>query len=120
MIGMGSVIRIIDNTGVMRVKCIRVLSKSSRYLVGERLIGSVQRVKSRRKIRRGYKVRVYVVGLRSWVKRFDGSLIRFNKVAGVIVGRKGLLRGSRVKGPVLKEFKDKIDVRTLGVTIKTV
>jgi large subunit ribosomal protein L14 len=117
---MGSVVRVVDNTGVMRVKCIKVLSGSDRYLIGEKIIGSVQRVKSFRRFKRGYKVRAYIVGLKKWSFRSDGSYIRFGKTTCVIVGRKGMLRASRVKAPVMKEFKDKIEVRTLGVAIKTV
>ena len=120
MIQMGSIIKVIDNSGVKRVRCINILGSSKRYVVGEKLIASVYRVKTHKKVKRGSKVRCYIVGVSQWLHRSDGRSIRFGRSSVMVLNKRGEPMGSRVRGPVLREFRDKIEVRTLGVTIKTI
>lgn len=120
MIQMGTIIKVIDNSGVKRVRCINLLGSSQRDIIGEKIIAAVYRVKTHRKVRQGSKVKCYVVGVKRWFSRFDGRYIRFSRNSVMVLNKRGEPLGSRVRGPVLREFRDKIEVRTLGVTIRTV
>jgi large subunit ribosomal protein L14 len=120
MIQMGTIVKVSDNSGILRVKCLKILGRCRRELAGEKLRVSVHRAKPHRKLRKGNKARCYVAGTAKWFRRLDGSSIRFGRNTVIMLGRRGAPLGTRVRGPVLKEFKDKVVVRTLGIMIRTV
>jgi large subunit ribosomal protein L14 len=117
---MGTIIKVLDNSGILRVKCLKILGRNRRELAGEKLIVSVYRAKPHKKLRKGSKAKCYIAGTAQWFHRLDGSSIRFARNTVIMLGRRGVPLGSRVRGPVLREFKDKINVRTLGIAIKGV
>jgi large subunit ribosomal protein L14 len=106
MIQPGSYLKVADNTGARKLICIRVLG--SRYAsLGDVIIAVVKEVLPNISIRRSEIVRAVLVRTRNEVRRSNGSRIRFDENAAVIVNKDGNPRGSRVFGPVVRELRDR-------------
>jgi large subunit ribosomal protein L14 len=120
MIEIGSSLKVLDNGGVMAVKCLRILGPGGKELAGEKVKVSIKKVKPLKKVKQGNKLQALIAGSGRLYYRRDGSSIRFGRGSIIMLDKRGRPLGKKVRGPVLKEFKKKQSIRTLAVTIKTV
>ncbi len=98
-----------DNTGARELMCIRVLGGSNRRYasVGDVIVAAVKDALPNMPVKKSEVVRAVVVRVRNNVKRPDGSTIRFDDNAAVIVLKDGNPKGTRVFGPIARELRDK-------------
>ncbi len=98
-----------DNTGARELMCIRVLGGSNkRYAsVGDVIVGVVKDALPNMPVKKSDVVRCVVVRVTNHVKRPDGSTIRFDDNAAVIIQKDGNPKGTRVFGPIARELRDK-------------
>lgn len=98
-----------DNSGAKKVKCIRVLGGSNRRYasVGDVIVVSVRTAIPGGGVKKGEVSRAVVVRTKKEVRRKDGSYIRFDENAAVLLNPQGEPRGTRIFGPVARELRDK-------------
>jgi len=108
MIQERSILKIADNSGAKTVRCFRVLGGSrKRYAgIGEVVVASVQSAEPRKAVKKKDIVRALIVRQRKTLRRKDGSYIRFDDNAAVLIDEKGEPRGTRVFGPLPREIRD--------------
>ncbi len=109
MIQQESVLNVADNSGAKKVYCIRVAGGSRRKYatVGDVITVSVKEALPNSKVTKGSVMRAVVVRTRKEVRRPDGSYIRFDDNAAVLINRDGEPIGTRVFGPVARELRAK-------------
>ncbi len=109
MIQQESRLKVADNSGAREVLCIRVLGGSGRRYasLGDEFIGTVKQAIPAAGVKKGEVVRCVVVRTRKERRRPDGSYIRFDENACVIVRPDGTPRGTRIFGPVARELRDR-------------
>ena len=97
-----------DNTGAKRVRCFKVLRGSKRRYagVGDVIVCSVKEADPKGLVKKGEVVKAVIVRTRSYIRRADGSLLRFYDNSCVILDDKGNPRGTRIFGPVAREVRD--------------
>lgn len=102
-------LEVADNTGAKRVKCFRVLGGTGRRYasLGDVVIASVRSATPNSKIKKGSVVKAVIVRTKKEVRRKDGSYIRFDDNACVIIDNQYEMIGNRVFGPVARELRDK-------------
>ncbi|HIC93716.1 MAG TPA: 50S ribosomal protein L14 [Anaerolineae bacterium] len=102
-------LRVADNTGVKEILCIRVLGGSARRYasVGDVIVASVKQATPTSSIKKGTVVRAVVVRTAKEYGRPDGSYIRFDDNAAVILDDRKNPKGTRIFGPVARELRDK-------------
>ncbi len=117
MIQQESRLNVADNTGAKQVYCIRVLGGTGRRYanVGDIIIASVKEAVPGGTVKKGEVVRAVIVRTRSGVHRPDGSHIRFDQNAAVIIDQNGEPRGTRIFGPVARELRDKRFMRIVSL-----
>ena len=96
-----------DNSGARRVQCIKVLGGSKRKYasIGDIIVVSVKEAIPRGRVKKGDVMRAVVVRTAKGVRRQDGSLIRFDRNAAVLVNNQGEPIGTRIFGPVTRELR---------------
>ena len=109
MIQMQSMLAVADNSGARKVQCIKVLGGSKRRYasLGDVIICSVKEAIPNAPVKKGDVVRCVIVRLKKEVRRKDGSHIKFDQNACVLINNDGTPRGTRVFGPVARELRDK-------------
>ena len=109
MIQQESRLRVADNTGAKEILCIRVLGGSGRRYarIGDVIIGTVKDALPGAGVKKGDVVRAVVVRTTKERRRPDGSYIKFDENAAVILKNDGEPRGTRIFGPVGRELRDK-------------
>lgn len=109
MIQQESRLAVADNSGAKEVLCIRVLGGTrKRYAsIGDKIVVSVKSALPTSEIKKGTVSRAIVVRTRKEVRRSDGSYIRFDDNAVVLLNNLDELRGTRIFGPVARELRDK-------------
>jgi large subunit ribosomal protein L14 len=109
MIQQESVVRIADNSGARRALCIRVLGGSRRRYarVGDVIVVTVKDAIPGGNVKKGEVVRAVVVRTAKESRRRDGSYIRFDENAAVIINEAGEPTATRIFGPVARELRDK-------------
>ena len=109
MIQPRSMIKVVDNTGAKIIQCITVLGGTRRRYaqLGDVIVAAVKKADPRKLIKKHDVVRAVIIRQRKEYKRADGSYIRFDDNAAVIVGDENKPKGGRVFGPMAKEIKDK-------------
>jgi large subunit ribosomal protein L14 len=109
MIQLGTRLRVADNTGARQIECIRVLGGSARKCagVGDTIVAAVKQVSAGAAIAKGEVVRAVVVRTLRPVQRRDGSTIRFDENAAVLITDSGDPRGTRIFGPVARELRER-------------
>ncbi len=109
MIQVQTEMNVADNSGARRVECIKVLGGSKRRYasVGDVIRISVKDAMPRSKVKKGEVLRAVVVRTRKGVRRNDGSLIRFDSNAVVLVNNQNQPLGTRIFGPVARELRQK-------------
>ncbi len=102
-------LKIADNTGAKQIMCINVLGGTRRRYahVGDVIVATVKRAVPHGMIREGEVVRAVVVRVVKPYRRLDGSYIRFDENAAVVLSEKNNPRGSRIFGPVARELREK-------------
>ncbi|MBI4288292.1 MAG: 50S ribosomal protein L14 [Chloroflexi bacterium] len=102
-------LKVADNTGARQIMCINVPGGTKRRYarVGDVVVASVKQAVPGGSVKKGEVVRAVVVRTKSNYRRQDGSYIRFDENAAVILDEKNNPRGSRVFGPVARELRDK-------------
>jgi large subunit ribosomal protein L14 len=99
---------IADNTGAKNIMCIRVLGSNKRYAkIGDIIIGVVKEATPNMGVKRSDIVRAVVVRTKKSIKRIDGTSIRFDDNAAVIINTEKNPRGTRIFGPIAREIRDK-------------
>ncbi|MBW3606212.1 MAG: 50S ribosomal protein L14 [Actinobacteria bacterium] len=117
MIQQESRLRVADNTGAREVLCIRVLGGSGRRYasVGDEIVGTVKQAVPAAGVKKGEVVRAVVVRTRKEKRRPDGSYIRFDDNACVLINEQGAPRGTRIFGPVGRELRERRFMRIVSL-----
>ncbi|OGB64928.1 MAG: 50S ribosomal protein L14 [Caldithrix sp. RBG_13_44_9] len=102
-------LNVADNSGAKRVMCIRVLGGSDRRYasVGDIIVVSVKSAIPNAPVKKGEVSRAVVVRTKKEIRRADGSYIRFDENAAVLLNEQGEPRGTRIFGPVARELREK-------------
>lgn len=108
MIQQESRLKVADNSGAKELLCIRVLGGTrKRYAsVGDKIVGTVKIAAPSSGVKKGQVVKAVVVRVRKEQRRKDGSYIRFDDNACVIIDENSQMKGTRVFGPVARELRD--------------
>ena len=117
MIQMQSVLDVADNTGARRVMCIKVLGGSKRKYasVGDVIVVSIKEAIPRGRVKKGDVIQAVVVRTAKEIRRADGSSIRFDKNAAVIVNKQSEPIGTRIFGPVPRELRAKNHMKVISL-----
>jgi large subunit ribosomal protein L14 len=117
MIQQESRLKVADNTGAREVLCIRVLGGSSRRYagIGDVIVGTVKEATPGGSVKKGEVVRAVVVRTKKEARRPDGSYIRFDDNACVIIDPNRQPRGTRIFGPVARELRDERFMRIVSL-----
>ncbi|MCL2087277.1 MAG: 50S ribosomal protein L14 [Oscillospiraceae bacterium] len=117
MIQMQTRLRVADNTGAKEVMCIRVLGGTRRRYarVGDVIVASVKKAAPGGTAKKGEVVRCVVVRTKSPIRRDDGTYIRFDENAAVIIKEDKNPRGTRIFGPVARELREKEYIKILSL-----
>lgn len=101
-------LKVADNSGAKKLMCIRVLGSNRRYgFVGDVIIGVVKDATPNLTVKRSDVVRAVIVRTKHSITRKDGTRLRFDDNASVIISKENNPRGTRVFGPVAREIRDK-------------
>jgi large subunit ribosomal protein L14 len=108
MIQAESMLEVADNSGAKRLLCIKVLGGSrKRYAsVGELIVCSVKKALPHSNIKKGQIVLAVVVRTKKVISRRDGTILRFDENAAVVVEKDGNPKGTRISGPIPRELRD--------------
>lgn len=117
MIQQESRLGVADNTGAKELLCIRVLGGTGRRYagVGDMIVASVKEAAPGGVVKKGDVVKAVIVRTRNRTKRPDGSYIRFDENAAVIVNDQKNPRGTRIFGPVARELREKEFMRIISL-----
>ena len=109
MIQQESYLKVADNTGAKEIKCIRVLGGSKRKYasIGDVIVASVRKAAPGGSVKKGDVVKAVIVRTKKERRRADGSYIKFDENAAVILKNDGDPRGTRIFGPVARELREK-------------
>jgi large subunit ribosomal protein L14 len=109
MIQQETKLNVADNSGAKEVQCIRVLGGTGKQYatVGDRIVVSVKSANPAGNIKKGTVSKAVVVRTKKEVRRKDGSYIRFDDNAAVLLQNNDELRGTRISGPVARELREK-------------
>jgi large subunit ribosomal protein L14 len=110
-------LKVADNTGAKEIMCIRVMGGSLvRYgSVGDVIVASVKEASPGGTVKKGEVVRAVIVRTAKEYGRLDGSHIRFDDNAAVIIGKDNNPRGTRIFGPVARELRDKAFMKIISL-----
>ncbi len=117
MIQQETFLRVADNTGAKELKCIRVLGGSARRYahVGDVIVASVRKIAPGGQVKKGEVVRAVVVRTAHAIRRADGTYVRFDDNAAVIIREDKNPRGTRIFGPVARELRDRDYMKILSL-----
>lgn len=109
MIQQESRLSVADNSGAKEVLCIRVLGGTKRRYasIGDQIVVSVKSALPSGNIKKGAVSKAVIVRTRKEIRRQDGSYIRFDNNAVVLLGQTGEMRGTRIFGPIARELREK-------------
>ena len=117
MVQQESYLRVADNTGAKELKCIRVLGGSTRRYgnIGDVIVASVRKAAPGGMVKKGEVVRAVIVRTKKGLRRQDGSYIRFDENAAVIIREDKNPRGTCIFGPVARELREKDYMKILSL-----
>ena len=117
MVQQQSILRVADNTGAKEIMCIRCLGGSFRKTanIGDVIVASVKSATPGGMVKKGDVVKAVIVRSKKGLKRPDGSYIRFDDNAAVIIKEDKNPRGTRIFGPVARELRDKEYMKILSL-----
>ena len=110
-------LKVADNTGAKEIKCIRVLGGSKRKYgnIGDVIVASVRQAAPGGQVKKGDVVKAVIVRTVRGVRRADGSYVRFDENAAVLIKEDNTPRGTRIFGPVARELRDKDFMKILSL-----
>ncbi len=122
MIQSESYLKVADNTGAKEIKCIRVLggSKVKYGNIGDVLVASVRKSTPGGQVKKGEVVKAVIVRSAKGVRRADGTYVRFDDNAAVLIKDDKNPRGTRIFGPVARELRDKDYMKILSLAPEVV
>ena len=117
MIQQQTILKVADNSGAKEILCIRVMGGSFRRYgnIGDVIIASVKKATPGGGVKKGEVVKAVIVRSTNGVKRNDGSKIRFDENAAVLIRDDKTPRGTRIFGPVARELRDKDYMKILSL-----
>ncbi len=117
MVQQQTVLKVADNTGAKEIMCIRCLGGSYRKYarVGDIIVASVKTATPGGVVKKGEVVKAVVVRTKKPIRRADGSYLRFDENAAVIIREDGTPRGTRIFGPVARELREKDYLKILSL-----
>ena len=117
MIQQESYLKVADNTGAKEIKCIRVLGGSTRKYgnIGDVIVASVRKAQPGGTVKKGEVVKAVIVRSAKGVRRNDGTYVRFDDNAAVLIKDDKNPRGTRIFGPVARELRDKDYMKILSL-----
>ena len=117
MIQQESYLKVADNTGAKEIKTIRVLGGSKRKYgnIGDVVVASVRKAQPGGTVKKGEVVRAVIVRTAKGIHRADGSYVRFDENAAVLIKDDKNPRGTRIFGPVARELRDKDYMKILSL-----
>ena len=117
MVQMESYLKVADNTGAKEIHCIRVLGGSKRKYgnIGDVIVASVRKAAPGGTVKKGDVVKAVIVRTKRGVRREDGTYVRFDENAAVIIKEDRNPRGTRIFGPVARELRDKDFMKILSL-----
>ena len=117
MIQMQTNLDVADNSGARRVQCIKVIGGSKRKYasIGDIIVVSVKEAIPRGRVKKGQVMKAVVVRTAKGVRRPDGSLIRFDRNAAVLINQAGEPVGTRIFGPVTRELRSKNHMKIVSL-----
>ena len=117
MIQQESYLKVADNTGAKEIKCIRVLGGSKRKFgnIGDVIVASVRKAAPGGTVKKGEVVKAVIVRTKRGVRREDGSYVRFDENAAVIIKEDKNPKGTRIFGPVARELRERDYMKILSL-----
>ena len=117
MIQEESYLKVADNTGAKEIHCIRVLGGSKRKFgnIGDVIVASVRKATPGGTVKKGEVVKAVIVRTKRGVRREDGSYVRFDENAAVIIKEDKNPKGTRIFGPVARELREKDFMKILSL-----
>ncbi|HOA77429.1 MAG TPA: 50S ribosomal protein L14 [Thermosynergistes sp.] len=117
MIQLRTMLNVADNSGAKRIMCIQVLGGSRRRwgTIGDTIVASVKEAAPNSDISKGDVVKAVIVRTKKEVRRRDGSYVRFDDNAAVLIDNQGNPRGTRIFGPVARELREKKFMRIVSL-----
>ena len=117
MVQMESYLKVADNTGAKEIKCIRVLGGSKRKYgnIGDVIVASVRKANPGGTVKKGDVVKAVIVRSKRGVRREDGSYVRFDENAAVIIKEDKNPKGTRIFGPVARELRERDYMKILSL-----
>ena len=122
MIQQESYLKVADNTGAKEIKCIRVLGGSKRKYgnIGDVIVASVRKSTPGGQVKKGEVVKAVIVRSAKGVRRADGTYVRFDDNAAVLIKDDKNPRGTRIFGPVARELRDNDYIKILSLAPEVV
>ena len=122
MIQQESFLKVADNTGAKEIKCIRVLGGSGRKYgnIGDIIVASVRKAAPGGQVKKGEVVKAVIVRSAKGVRREDGTYVRFDDNAAVLIKDDKNPRGTRIFGPVARELREKDFLKILSLAPEVV
>ena len=117
MVQMESYLKVADNTGAKEIHCIRVLGGSKRKFgnIGDVIVASVRKAAPGGTVKKGEVVKAVIVRTKRGVRREDGTYVRFDENAAVIIKEDKNPRGTRIFGPVARELRERDYMKILSL-----
>ena len=117
MIQQESYLKVADNTGAKEIHCIRVLGGSKRKFgnIGDVIVASVRKAAPGGTVKKGEVVKAVIVRTKRGVRREDGSYVRFDENAAVIIKEDKNPKGTRIFGPVARELRERDYMKILSL-----
>ena len=117
MIQMESYLKVADNTGAKEIHCIRVLGGSKRKYgnIGDVIVASVRKATPGGTVKKGEVVKAVIVRTKRGIRREDGTYVRFDENAAVIIKEDRNPKGTRIFGPVARELREKDFMKILSL-----
>ena len=122
MIQLESFLKVADNTGAKEIKCIRVLGGSGRKYgnIGDIIVASVRKAAPGGQVKKGEVVKAVIVRSAKGVRREDGTYVRFDENAAVLIKDDKNPSGTRIFGPVARELREKDFLKILSLAPEVV
>lgn len=122
MIQQESFLKVADNTGAKEIKCIRVLGGSGRKYgnIGDIIVASVRKAATGGQVKKGEVVKAVIVRSAKGVRREDGTYVRFDENAAVLIKDDKNPSGTRIFGPVARELREKDFLKILSLAPEVV
>lgn len=122
MIHFRTVLNVADNSGAKKILCIQIKGGSVHKTgtVGDVIVGSVREATPNTNIKKGELVKAVIVRTRKEIRRKDGSYVRFDDNAAVVLDNNGDIRGTRIFGPVARELREKKYMRIVSLAPEVV